>query len=242
MENEVKLKDAISELERSNQELQSFAYITSHDLQEPMRTIASFTQLMQRRYAGQLDTDADEYIDFVVNAAVRMKDMINDLLDYSRIGTMGKEFQQVNTEEVLENALSNLHSAIDENNAEITYDNLPTVTADKGQLNQLFQNLISNAIKFKKEDEPPRIHISACKEGNEYVFSVSDNGIGMEKQYIDRIFEVFKRLHTIDEYGGTGIGLSIAKRIVERHGGCIWVESEFGVGSTFYFTTLKGIN
>jgi light-regulated signal transduction histidine kinase (bacteriophytochrome) len=151
---------------------------------------------------------------------------------------MGEEFNEVNTEEVFDNVLQNLKSSIEENNAEITHDKLPTVTADKTQLNQLFQNLIGNAIKFKKPDKPPKIHISARKdeEKNEYVFSVSDNGIGMEPQYAERIFVIFQRLHTRDVYKGTGIGLAIVKRIVERHGGCVWVESSFGVGSTFYFT------
>ena len=228
----------IDELKRSNAELQQFAYVSSHDLQEPLRTIASFTQLLERRYKGKLDSDADEFMDYIVEAAKRMQQLINDLLEYSRVATKGAEFQQVDTEEVLDNVLQNLKSSIEENNAEITHDELPTVIADKVQLVQLFQNLIGNAIKFKKPDEPPKIHISAQKDEkkNEYVFSVSDNGIGMEPQYAERIFIIFQRLHTRDVYKGTGIGLSIAKKIIERHGGRIWVESEFGVGSTFYFT------
>lgn len=233
---EKKLKEIIEELERSNDELQQFAYITSHDLQEPLRTITSFTQLLERRYSGKLDKDADEFIEYIVDASVRMKQMIIDLLEYSRVGTQGHEFKLVDVDDVLHETENNLKSLIDENNVILTHDALPTVIADKLQLVQLFQNLISNAIKFKKENEPPKIHISAKKEGNDYVFSVSDNGIGMESKYTDKIFEVFKRLHTIDKYKGTGIGLAVVKRIVERHNGHIWVESELGTGSTFYFT------
>ncbi len=235
---EEELHETIEELRRSNYELQQFAYITSHDLQEPLRTIASFTQLLEKRYKGNLDKDADEYIDFVVDAATRMKEMIQGLLNYSRIGTKGAEFRPTDVNKALNDAISNLKSTIDENNAEIINDSLPTVLGDKRLLVQLFQNLIGNAIKFKKPDEPPKIHISASldEKNNEYVFKVSDNGIGMESKYTDKIFEVFKRLHTIDEYKGAGIGLAISKRIVERHGGRIWVESEFGKGSTFYFT------
>jgi PAS domain S-box-containing protein len=237
-ENEFKLKEVITDLERSNKELESFAYITSHDLQEPLRSIASYSQLIQRRYEGKLDSDADEFIEFMVIGAKRMKSMIQGLLEYSRVGTQGEEFKDFSAEEALTNALSNLQSSIEECNVEVTYDSLPTILGDKSQITNVFQNLIGNAIKYKKPQFPPRIHISSKldKIKNEYVFSVSDNGIGIEKQYMDRIFEVFKRLHTIDEYEGTGIGLAIVKRIVERHGGRIWVESSFGEGSTFYFT------
>lgn len=233
---EEKLKEIIEELERSNYELQQFAYITSHDLQEPLRTIASYTQLIERRYRNKLDDDADEFIDFIVEAAVRMKDMIQGLLYYSRVGTKGGELKSTNTEELLGIVLYNLNAAIKENNVTVTHDKLPVVVADESQLIQLFQNLISNAIKFKKDDKCPIIHISAYEGENEYIFSVADNGIGIEPQYFNRIFEVFKRLHTSVEYEGTGIGLSISKRIIERHGGRMWVESESGNGSTFYFT------
>ena len=233
---EEKLKETIEELERSNDELQQFAYITSHDLQEPLRTIASYTQLIERRYKDKLDSDADDFIEFIVEAAVRMKDMIQGLLYYSRVGTRGGELMSTNTEKLLEIVISNLNAAIEENEVTITHDDLPVVVADEGQLVQLFQNIISNAIKFRKDDEYPRIHISAHKNANEYVFSVADNGIGIESQYFSRIFEVFKRLHTRVEYEGTGIGLSISKRIIERHNGRMWVESEFGEGATFYFT------
>ncbi|MEN4029336.1 MAG: PAS domain S-box protein [Methanobacterium sp.] len=234
---EEKLKETVEELKHTSDELQQFAYITSHDLQEPLRTIASFAQLLKIRYKNRLDPDADEFIDFVVDAAKHMKKMIQGLLDYSRVSAQRYELKQVNSEKILNTVLSNLQPTIEKNKAQITHDKLPLVTADETQFIQLFQNLIGNAIKFKKEDVPPKIHIS-CKKDDEgkYIFSVSDNGIGIEPQYRDRIFEVFKRLHTIDEYRGAGIGLAISKRIVECHGGRIWVESELGRGSAFYFT------
>jgi len=233
---ENQLKETITELERSNEELQSFAYITSHDLQEPLRNIASFAQLLQRRYKGKLDEDADEFLNFMVEGATRMKNMIQGLLEYSRIDKTDKGFKETNMNFKVEKAIENLQSIINESNAEITHDNLPAVVANPNQMIRIFQNLISNAIKFKKPQYPPKIHISCKKKKDEYIFSVSDNGIGIEKQYIDRIFEVFKRLHTMDEYEGTGIGLAIVKRIIDHHGGKIWVESELGKGSTFYFT------
>ena len=233
---ERQLKEIIEELERSNKELESFAYITSHDLQEPLRTIASYAQLIERRYKGKLDPDADEFIEFMVNGASRMKQMIQGLLDYSRVGTRGHEFTEFNAEDALNYALNNLGSAVREVDAEIIHDELPVIFADKDQIVRVFQNLIGNALKFRREGIQPTIHISAKKEYNEYVFSVSDNGIGLEKQYSDQIFEVFKRLHAIGEYQGAGIGLSIVKRIVDRHGGHVWVESKIDIGSTFYFT------
>ena len=238
-ERTLELEKVVDELKRSNEELQSFAYITSHDLQEPLRTIASYAQLIKRRYKGQLDQDADEFIDFMVNGASRMKNMIQGLLDYSRVGTQGHEFKEFKSEDALNYAINNLQSAINENNAKITYDELPTIFADKNQIASVFQNLIGNALKFQKDGLKPEIHISANKKGNEYVFSVRDNGIGIEEQYTRRIFEVFKRLHTIDEYEGAGIGLAIVKRIIDRHGGRVWVESEFGEGSAFYFTIYR---
>jgi PAS domain S-box-containing protein len=235
---EEKLKEIIDELERSNYELQQFAYITSHDLQEPLRTIASFTQLLERRYRGQLDSDADEFIEFIVDAAVRMKEMIQGLLEYSRVGTQKVEFKEVDMNMELDQALSNLHALINKNKAEITHDLLPNVMADPDQMVRVFQNLISNAIKFRKPDEPPKIHISyqIDEENSEYIFKVSDNGIGIEKEYKDKIFEVFKRLHAMGKYEGTGIGLSVVKKIIEQYNGRIWVKSELGNGSTFYFT------
>ena len=240
-ERTAKLNILVDELKRSNEELKQFAYVTSHDLQEPLRTIASFTQLLKRRYENKLDEDADEFIDYIVSGADRMQTMIKALLDYSRVNTMGKEFEPYNFEEILDQTLRSLKIAIDESNAVISRDPLPTMKVDDKQMIQLFQNLISNAIKFRKLDERMKIYISCEKVSNNYLFSVSDNGIGMELQFKDRIFEVFQRLHTRDEYSGTGIGLAICKKIVERHGGQIWVESEFGKGSTFYFTIPLGL-
>ena len=239
---EKELKKLVEELKHSNYELEQFTYITSHDLQEPLRTIASFTQLMEIRYKNKLDQDADEYIEFIVIAAKRMKMMIQGLIEYSQIGTSETRFKPVDTKEVLDITLSILNSAIGEINAVITHDPLPAIMGNKRQLVKLFQNLIGNSIKYRNPSEQLKIHISARKdeENNEYVFSIKDNGIGMEKKYGEKIFEIFKRLHTIDKYAGTGIGLAIAKRIVEHQNGKIWVESEPGRGSTFYFT-LKSI-
>lgn len=236
--NELKLKDAIDELKRSNKELQSFAYITSHDLQEPLRTIASFTQLLERRYKGKLDENADEFMDYIVDAAKRMKDMIQGLLEYSRVDRMESEFVEADMNEIVENVLSNLHSVIDESSADITYDDLPVVHCGPNQMIAVFQNLIGNAIKFKKPQFPPRVHISSQLDlkKKEWVFSVEDNGIGMDPKYSNKIFGVFRQLHTREEYKGTGIGLSIVKRIIESNGGRIWFKSELGTGSTFYFT------
>ncbi|MDI6725054.1 MAG: PAS domain S-box protein [Methanobacterium sp.] len=235
---EEEMEKLIEELKRSNEELEQFAYITSHDLQEPLRTIASFTQLLERRYKGKLDPDADEFIEFIVSASIRMKEMIQGLLEYSRIGKEELKFKPVNPEKVLKEALSNLKIVIEENNATITWEKLPEVIGDSKLLVQLFQNLISNAIKFKKSDEPPEIHISFIKYKNGYknVFCVEDNGIGIDQQFAERIFKVFKRLHTIDEYKGTGIGLATCRRIIEYHKGHIWVESKLNKGSKFYFT------
>jgi len=235
---EKQLKELINELKHSNEELQQFAYVSSHDLQEPLRTIASFTQLMQKRYNGKFDEDADEFMDYIVEAAVRMKQQIQDLLDYSRAATGNEEFKLVDINNLLNQTIKSLNTSIKESNAKITYDELPNVMGDLRQLERIFHNLISNAIKFRKIEEPLKINISAYKSENgyEYVFSIQDNGIGIEEQYVERIFTIFQRLHTMDVYEGTGIGLSIVKRIVERHNGRVWVESEFGVGSTFYFT------
>ena len=230
------LRKNLEELEISNRELKSFAFITSHDLQEPLRTMASYAQLIERRYKGQLDPDADEFLEYMVSGAKRMKSMIQGLLDYSQVETKGHEFKEVNTEKAFDTALSNLQYSIDQYHAEVTHDPLPLIFADECQIVSVFQNLIDNALKFRKKDEIPEIHISAKKHDNEWIFSVRDNGIGIEDQYFDIIFEVFKRLHAIGEYSGAGIGLSIVKRIIDRHGGQIWVESSPGYGSTFYFT------
>ena len=222
------------ELKRSNEELQQFAYIASHDLQEPLRMIASYLQLIEKRYKGQLDKDADEFIAFAVEGASRLQDMISGLLAYSRVQTKGKPLEEVNCSEVFGKAISNLKVAIEESGALITADRLPVVIGDPVQLVQVFQNLLSNSIKFRAEGLP-RVHVSAEKKGEESVFSVKDNGIGIAPEYRDRIFNIFQRLHG-REYPGVGIGLSLCRRIVERHGGRIWFESEVGKGTTFYFT------
>jgi len=225
-------------LERSNKELEQFAYVASHDLQEPLRMISSYVQLLKRRYADNLDSDANEFIDFAVDGAERMKILIKDLLAFSRIGTKGEEFKITSTQTILEEILSNLEISIKGNNVVITNDPLPDLVVDRTQIMQLFQNLISNAIKYRG-DESPKIHIEVQDKYTEWLFCFRDNGIGIEQKYADQIFVIFQRLHGKGEYSGTGIGLSIAKRIVERHGGQIWVESEPGKGSAFKFTIPK---
>ncbi|NYT17033.1 MAG: PAS domain S-box protein [Methanomicrobiales archaeon] len=230
------MKQYAEHLKRSNEDLERFAYVSSHDLQEPLRTIVTFTQLLERKYEGRIDPEADEYIQYIVDAGRRMQVLIHDLLEYSRITSKAQVLQPIRTEEVLAQALLHLNPIIKEESATITYDLLPVVQADPQQLRQVFQNLISNALKYRREDEPPRIRISAEKTGDMWQFNIQDNGLGIEPQYFDRIFVIFQRLHTRDRYVGTGIGLAIVKRIVERQGGRIWVESELGRGSTFHFT------
>ncbi|WP_440945334.1 PAS domain S-box protein [Methanosarcina sp. T3] len=225
----------LAELARSNAELEQFAYVSSHDLQEPLRMIVSYLQLLQRKYQGRLDDKADKYIYFAVDGGSRMQSLINDLLEFSRVTTKAREFEPNDCEFILNQVLANLEIAIKENEATISYDPLPEIMADGTQLAQVFQNLISNAIKFRSK-EAPKIQISVEKEEGQWLFSVQDNGIGIDPKYSERVFEVFKRLHKKEEYPGTGIGLSICKKIIERHGGCIWVESELEKGSTFYFT------
>ena len=232
---ETKLAKAVTDLERSNEELEQFAYVASHDLQEPLRMVANFTSLLKERYHGRLDSDADDFIDYAVDGAKRMQKLIQGLLNYSRVSTRGKEFGSVDCEKLLKQTLTSLMTLIEENGAKVTNGALPTILADEDQMLQLFQNLISNSIKFRG-DESPRIHISAKDESTGWLFSVRDNGIGIDSQYAERIFLIFQRLHSREEYPGTGIGLAIARRIVERHGGRIWVESEHGKGSTFFFT------
>ncbi len=232
---EIDLQKRTEELERSNAELEKFAYVASHDLQEPLRMVASYTQLLQKRYAGRLDSDADEFIGYAVEGAARMRTLINDLLAYSRVGTQGAAFVETDLDAVLTDVLSHLGPSLQDVAATVTRDPLPTLTCDPTQLGQVFQNLISNAAKFHGS-EPPLIHVGARREGPEWVFSVSDNGIGIDPQYFDRVFVIFQRLESRAKYPGTGIGLAISKRIIGRHGGRIWVESQPGAGSTFFFT------
>jgi PAS domain S-box-containing protein len=235
---EQRLKDAMDDLKRSNRDLEQFAYVASHDLQEPLRMVSSYTQLLSRRYKGNLGEDADEFIEFAVDGANRMQGMIQALLAFSRVGTRGNPFEPTEGEAILEKALTNLKAAVEDSGSEITHDSLPTVSVDGIQIIQLFQNLIGNALKFRG-DKPPKIHIGVEEREEDWLFSVSDNGIGIDPEYKERIFVIFQRLHGKGEYPGTGIGLALCKRIVERHGGRIWVDSEPGKGSTFSFTVPK---
>jgi light-regulated signal transduction histidine kinase (bacteriophytochrome) len=227
------------ELARSNDELQKFAYVASHDLQEPLRMVTSYLQLLERRYQGQLDADADDFIQFAVDGALRMRTLINDLLTYSRVGTQGRAFELTSGTQAVERAIANLKVAIEESGAVVTYHELPQVQADPTQLIQLFQNLISNGIKFRGE-APAQIDIEASQKEDDWLFSVQDNGIGLDPQYADQIFVIFQRLNNRITYPGTGIGLAVCKKIVERHGGKIWVQSKLNQGSTFYFTIPAG--
>jgi PAS domain S-box-containing protein len=236
---EAALRAAHEELKRSNAELEQFAYVASHDLQEPLRMVASYTQLLGRRYDAKFDADGREFMSYIVDGATRMKQLIEDLLAYSRVGTKGQDFRPVAVEGALRKALFNLRLAIEEAGAVVTYDALPTVSADEAQVVQLLQNLIGNALKFRSASVP-RIHVGVAEVNSEYQIEVRDNGIGIEPQYYERIFMVFQRLHNKGEYPGTGIGLAICKKVVERHGGRIWVESRAGEGSSFYFTLRRG--
>jgi len=235
---EQQLNSTLADLQRSNAELEQFAYIASHDLQEPLRMIASYIQLIEEDYKEKLDADADQYIAFAVEGAKRMQTLIEDLLAYSRVGTRGEPLMPTSMKSVLSEAIANLEVAIEESHAVVTHDQLPTVLGDESQLIQLFQNLVGNAIKFKSDDAPA-IHVGVEETKDDWVFSVRDNGIGIDMKYAERIFTVFQRLHSREEYAGTGIGLAVVKKIVERHGGRIWVESTPAKGSTFYFTLRK---
>jgi light-regulated signal transduction histidine kinase (bacteriophytochrome) len=237
-ERTTELKGALEELRRSNAELEQFAYVASHDLQEPLRMVASYVQLLEKRYRGRLDDDADAFIGYASEGATRMQQLIQDLLAYSRVGTRSGSITPTDCEAVLAEVLVNLTLALEESGAEVTWDPLPVLEADELQLVQLFQNLVSNALKFRS-DQPPRIHVSAVERGKEWLFSVADNGIGIEPEHAERIFQVFQRLHGREEYPGTGIGLAICRKIAERHGGRIWVEPSPGGGSTFCFTLLE---
>jgi len=227
--------DRAEDLVRSNEELEQFAYVASHDLQEPLRIVAGYAQLLSKRYRGTLGEDADEFIEYMVDGVRRMQELIDALLQYSRVGRKGREMAPVDLDVAFDDALANLQAAIEESQARVTRDDLPDVVADRLQLAQLFQNLIGNALKFKGE-EPPAVHVGAERHNGEWILEVRDNGIGIEPQYVDRIFDIFERLHSRERYDGTGIGLSICKKIVERHGGRIWVESDAGRGSAFRFT------
>ncbi len=236
---ESRVQRRTAELKRSNEELQQFAYVASHDLQEPLRMVASYMQLLERKYKGQLDEKADMYIGFAVDGASRMKALINDLLNFSRVDSKAKDLAPTDFNEMLEVVRQNLKQAIEENKAKIIMtDIMPVIPADSSQMIQIFQNLISNAIKFKGV-VTPEITISAEQQPTHWLFKIKDNGIGIEKEYWDRIFVIFQRLNNREEYPGTGIGLAICKKIVERHGGQIWLESEAGKGTTFFFSIKK---
>jgi light-regulated signal transduction histidine kinase (bacteriophytochrome) len=229
------LANAVGNLRRSNQELEQFAYVASHDLQEPLRMVASYTQLLAERYQGKLDEKADKFIAYAVEGATRMQGLINDLLAFSRVGTRAEPLKPTASGEVVMDALKGLQAVIQESGAKIVVGDLPTIPADRSQLGQVFQNLIANAIKFRGE-LPPRVEITAERVGSSWRFCVADNGIGVDPQFHDRIFVIFQRLHERGKYPGSGIGLSIVKKVVERHGGRVHVESALGQGSRFYFT------
>jgi len=232
---EEELKKLSEELARSNTDLRDFAYVASHDLKKPLQSIEGFAKLLARRYKGKLDAKADEFIEYIGSGVKRMQMFIKDLLEYSQVGAKEKKFKPTDCSGVVQKAVGNLQAAIEESNAVVTYDELPTVMVDTPQMISLLQNLIDNAIKFRGK-EAPRIYISAERKGDEWVFSIRDNGIGIDPKDSELIFGMFQRLHGSTDYPGTGIGLAICKKIIERHGGRIWVESEAGKGSTFYFT------
>lgn len=233
---EAALTKKAAELERSNAELEQFAYVASHDLREPLRVITNFSGLLEKKYKRQLDEAADRYIGHIVDSAARMSALIGDLLVYARVGQAESTRTRTDLNRVLDDVRKSLASSIDESGTTFAYQTLPDVHANATLMQQLFQNLISNSIKFRREGVPPRIEIAAKRNDGEWLLSISDNGIGIERQYADRIFEIFQRLHSRSEYPGTGIGLAICRKIVERHGGRIWMQSQLGQGTTFYFT------
>jgi PAS domain S-box-containing protein len=224
------------ELKRSNEELEQFAYVASHDLQEPLRMVSGYTQLLKRRHGDKLDAEANEYIDFAVDGVKRMQALITDLLAFSRLNTRGKEFKPVDLNDVAKQAVGNVQASIEESKAKVKIGDLPKVSGDRTQLVQLVQNLLSNALKFRRPDVQPSIELSAKRDGATWLVSVSDNGIGIEPEYREKVFVIFQRLHGRDQYPGTGIGLSICKKIVERHQGRIWIEDREGDGTTFTFS------
>jgi light-regulated signal transduction histidine kinase (bacteriophytochrome) len=226
------------ELERSNRDLEQFAYSVSHDLQSPLRTVTSYCQLLQNRYQGSLDDDADEFLTGAIDGARRMRRLLDDLLSYSRVATEAHQFLPADANKVLEEALHNLRAAVDESGAQVTHDALPSVVCDATQLMQIFQNLVSNSVRYRSES-PPRIHIGCVEESGAWKFHVRDNGVGIDPRHQERIFQVFQRLYAEHEIPGSGVGLAICKRIVERHGGQIWVESQPDEGSVFFFTLPK---
>jgi signal transduction histidine kinase len=230
------LRKTVAELERSNRELEQFAYISSHDLQEPLRQVRAFVGLLRDRHADKLEGSAAEYLQFVYDGAARMSDLVQGLLDYSRVGARERKRQPVSCQQALDAALANLQAGIAESNAQITHDELPTISAEPVQLTQLFQNLIGNAIKFRPAGVAPAIHVGSRRDAGQWLFWVKDNGIGIAPEFQEKVFQIFQRLHTRRQYPGTGIGLAICKKIVEQHGGKIWIESAPGQGSTFHFS------
>ena len=232
---EQKVEERTHELKRSNQELEQFAYVASHDLQEPLRMISSYTQLLAKKYKGQLDEKADIYINYAVDGASRMQTLINDLLEYSRVSTHGGNFEQFDCNGMINNVILYMKQRINECGASVVVDHLPVISGDMSQIERVFMNLISNSLKYKGAQQPT-IYISAVQQKNTWLFSVRDNGIGIDLKYTEKVFVIFQRLHSRTEYSGTGIGLAVCKRIIERHGGKIWFESEIGKGATFYFT------
>jgi signal transduction histidine kinase len=235
-ERTTELEHRTQELQKSNADLLQFAYVASHDLQEPLRMVASYVGLLAKRYRGKLDASADTYIGFAVEGASRMQTLINDLLIYSRAGTQAVKRMPVASEDILHQALANLSLAIGESSAQVEAHDLPVIEADPVKFTQVIQNLVANSIKFRRPGVTPEISIRATKVGSEWLFSVSDNGIGFDPRYTEKIFQIFQRLHGVGQYSGTGIGLALCKRIVEHHGGRLWADSELGKGSTFFFT------